>query len=234
MFPTAPSYDDTSSILFKQTPPTSPSKHFLDTNMTADEKVDIVDPKSYVDQHVEVGELRQKILILETALEESDAQIRPAHIFGFPAHLELKHLTPNQRRLQKFPHSMSAEDSRRTWLITAIIIIAIDLYQFPLFYRLVWDDQTGRGYYLIAWQAVLHYFIFGMNLYPFIYACVLKTRQGHWPTLCQVWMSQKAQEEQRAIGNAGSPVTNFRSLLATLPMYSYMGLLVCTHWKSLW
>ncbi|KAH6672491.1 hypothetical protein B0J14DRAFT_564120 [Halenospora varia] len=199
----------------------------------ADEKVDMIDSKSYVDQHVEVGELRHKLLVLETALEQSDAQIRPTHFFGFPAHLELKHLTPNQRRLQRFPYSMSAEDSRRTWLITAIIIIAIDLYQVPLIYRLVWDDQTGRGYYLMAWQAFLHYFIFGMNLYPFIYACVLRRRQGHWPTLCQVWMSQKAQEEQRAIGNVGSPVTNFGSLLATLPMYSYMGLLVCTYWTSL-
>ncbi|KAG9236055.1 hypothetical protein BJ875DRAFT_494516 [Amylocarpus encephaloides] len=168
------------------------------------------------------AELQARVQILEEALDNSDSQIRPRNFYG-PPQIGMGRLTANQRALQPFPHSMSVADGVKVWWMMVVLWIYV-LWTFTPFHLF---GSAVSGYFEIGARFIFFLFsskyVLGSNIYPLIYAILLRVKNGSWPTAIQVQGCEKDKEEEKAKGAAGTPVHSGKDLLRILPWYMGLG-----------
>jgi len=141
-------------------------------------------------------------------------------------------MTHAQQRMQKFPYSMSKYDGILTWAIGLMIAIAWMVFT-PSYFTRFWvpllatrpDNMWIDVCILVVYWMEIN-FVVGYNIYPIVYACILRWKLGQWPTWIQVWKSENEKEAERAKCEVRSPVTGFFSFLVTFFGYTLVGLLV--------
>ena len=131
-------------------------------------------------------------------------------------------LTPNQQWLQPFPYSMSKSDGISAWMACVVAWI-LAFYIFIL----DWGETPVFTIYSI-WFLLLLDTLVSRNIYPFVYACILRSRYGTWPTITQVWGCERDKRKEISEGLAGTPVKCFSDLFRVLPSYTKLGCYLVT------
>lgn len=119
--------------------------------------------------------------------------------FFLPPFLASHHLTLEQKRHQKFPASTATRDGTLVYLCTFALSVMIYWKEAQLldsYYP--YDKRTSLGEFGV-WFFALRQYQVGICrcIYPFLYACLLRTKREKWPTKIQVWGSLKDHELER-------------------------------------
>jgi hypothetical protein len=140
--------------------------------------------------------------------------------------------------MQKFPYSMSKSDGTTTWAIGMIIATAWIVFT-PSYLARFWvpllamkPDTIWIDISIIIAYSVGIQFMIGYNIYPVVYACILRWKLGQWPTWVQVWKSENEKEAERAKGEVRSPVTGLFSFLVTFMGYTFVGLFIVAFFNT--
>ncbi|KAK0113536.1 hypothetical protein ONS96_014395 [Cadophora gregata f. sp. sojae] len=164
----------------------------------------------------------------------SNPSIRPSSLFSIlPPAIGVLGMTPELKRQQTFPYSMSATDGTKVYLSTvALASLFFHIQSQILESGIPYSLRDSLTAFFVWWVYFLQFRIGIYScVYPFVYACLLRARDGECPSRIQVLGSSRAKEMELERGGEMRRGGVF-PLLGLWVSYTWAGCVVMEAWGA--
>ncbi|PVH71922.1 hypothetical protein DL98DRAFT_596470 [Cadophora sp. DSE1049] len=164
----------------------------------------------------------------------SNGDIRPNPMFSIlPPAIGLLGMTPELKRQQTFPYSMSTTDGTIVYLSTVGLSCLFFHIQSQLLESGIPYTQRDSLTAFFVWWVYFLQFRIGIYscVYPFLYACLLRASNGEWPSRIQVLGSWRAKEMELERGGEVRRGGVF-GLLGLWVSYTWAGWVLIEAWTA--